>query len=136
MIRRVVMTVYLMVDRLIPYAIKLTFPLWALPVLCFMLASRTIRIWRSILEFIWSVVYPNTPPVLGYAILKGNGQYLRTNREEVLIQQFYDYTSRSKKLIYSGFMNLVEMEADSTVVELECDNLVGLEYLANSLKKG
>jgi|JI6StandDraft_1071083.scaffolds.fasta_scaffold557392_1 hypothetical protein len=78
-IRSLVMAVYIMVDRIIPYVIKLTFPFWAFPVLCFMMASKTIRIWKSIISFVFSVLYPNSPPVLAYAILKGNGQYLRNH---------------------------------------------------------
>jgi len=42
-----------------------------------------------------NLLYPNTPPQLAYALLKGNGQYLRDKQETVLIRQFYDYTSRS-----------------------------------------
>jgi hypothetical protein len=97
--RSLVMSIYLLVDKVIPYAIKITFPFWAVPFLFFMLAWKTFRLWKHIFNFAASLLNPNSPPVLAYAILKGNGQYLRSQSEDVLTHQFYDYTSRSNQII-------------------------------------
>ena len=59
-------------------------------------------------------------PKLAFALVKGNGRYLKKNTENVLINQFYDYTSRSTIILSLEFMNIRELEPESKVVELEC----------------
>lgn len=59
---------------------------------------KFLNFWRHFGSLAVNLIYPNTPPQLAYALLKGNGQYLRDKGETVLIRQFYDYTSRSKKI--------------------------------------
>lgn len=63
-------------------------------------------------------MHPNLPPTLAYAILKGNGQYLRDQHEAVLTRQFYDYTSRSKMNKNLEFMSIAELETDWRVYEV------------------
>ncbi len=92
----IVMAVYFLIDKIIPYLVKITFPFWALPFISFTIAWKFIRLWKNIISFLLSLLNPDTPPTLAYAILKGNGQYLRKHSQDVLVHQFYDYTSRSK----------------------------------------
>lgn len=41
----------------------------------------------------FSMVSPTSP--LHYAVLKGNGKYIKSNAANCLAHQFYDYSSRS-----------------------------------------
>lgn len=86
--------------------IKLTFPLWMIPYFAVLLCMKFLNFWRHVGSLIGNLVYPNTPPQLAYALLKGNGQYLRDKRETVLIRQFYDYTSRSNTYKNVEFMGI------------------------------
>ena len=98
-VNTLIMAVYLIVDRLIPYLIKLTFPIWALPVLGCMLTVKTVNLWKSIFWLLMEVASPNSLPKLVFAVVKGNGRYLRANHENVYVHQFYHYTLRSKQHI-------------------------------------
>jgi hypothetical protein len=73
------MAVYYLVDRVIPYLVKLTFPLWVLPFLCCLFIYKTFNLWRNIFNFLFSLVSPQTSPELVFALVKGNGRYLRKN---------------------------------------------------------
>jgi hypothetical protein len=98
-VNNLVMAVYLLVDRLIPYLIKLSFPLWALPFLGCMLTIKTINLWKSIFWLLVELFSPSSLPQLVFAVVKGNGRYLRSQHENVYTQQFYHYTLRSKQNI-------------------------------------
>ena len=93
---RVVMAIYFMVDKMIPYLVKFTFPFWALPYLFIMGLIKMINLTKLIVTFGLSLLSPAETPKLVFALVKGNGRYLKKNSENVLIHQFYDYTSRSK----------------------------------------
>jgi len=117
-VNHLVMIVYLIVDRLIPYFIKFTFPIWALPFLGCMLTLKTINLWRNIFWLLVDLFSPNSLPKLVFAVVKGNGRYLRAHRENVYTEQFYHYTLRSKQSYNLEFMTVDELEAGSKVIEL------------------
>ena len=113
-----VMTIYYLVDKIIPYLVKFTFPLWALPFLTGMRIIKSIHFTKLIFSFLFSLFSPAEVPKLAFALVKGNGRYLKKNTENVLINQFYDYTSRSTIILSLEFMNIREIEPESKVVEL------------------
>lgn len=92
------MTIYFFVDRFIPYLIKATLPFWALPYFTCMLVLKTINLWKSIICLIFELISPSALPRLVFAVVKGNGRYLRSHNEHVYVDQFYHYSLRSKPL--------------------------------------
>ena len=91
----ILMTIYFMVDKIIPYLVKFTFPLWALPFLSLLALLKMFNFAKLIFTFFLSLLSASEVPKLPFALVKGNGKYLKKNDENVLIHQFYDYTSRS-----------------------------------------
>jgi hypothetical protein len=91
------LTFYETFDKLFSLLIKLTFPLWVFPFLTILVFLKMANLWKHLGSLVTTLFYPNCPPPLAYAILKGNGQYLRDQHPMVLTRQFYDYTSRSKQ---------------------------------------
>lgn len=83
-------------DIWLPLALFTTLPIWIVPALLYLLASRVLQLTRCFLRIGNNLIHhlPRDPPA--YAILKGNGRYLRDDGENVHQKQFYDYTSRSK----------------------------------------
>lgn len=81
-------------DYWMPCLVVLTFPFWLLPVLTFLFLSKTLSFLRYLFTMVQSVMNPHQIPEVGYAILKGNGRYLREDSDKVLVNQFYDYTVR------------------------------------------
>ena len=86
-------------DYIIPVAVLLTFPLWILPALIYYTNYKLFQIAKCILRMGNHIVGNPHPQQPAYAILKGNGRYLREDSENVHKKQFYDYTSRRKGVI-------------------------------------
>lgn len=82
-------------DYAIPVLVVCCFPIWVLPYLIFLTFERTVNVARYLQAVCWYFTNPTHSKILYYAILKGNGRYLREDCQEVLIYQFYDYTARS-----------------------------------------
>lgn len=93
-----ILTLFDILDKTISVLLKLTFPLWVIPFLTILMLLKIANFWKHLGYLIERIMHPNLPPTLAYAILKGNGQYLRDQHEAVLTRQFYDYSSRSNKL--------------------------------------
>jgi len=83
-----------------------------------MLTLKTINLWRNIFWLLVDLFSPNSLPKLVFAVVKGNGRYLRAHRENVYTEQFYHYTLRSKQSYNLEFMTVDELEAGSKVIEL------------------
>jgi hypothetical protein len=58
--------------------------------------SRTFNFIKKIIELPTSIYKPKVTEPIQYAILKGNGKYLKTDSDLVFTYQLYDYTVRSK----------------------------------------
>ncbi len=72
------------------------FPFWLPIYLCFTSTTRTFNLIKNVIRFTTSIWYESPTEPLPYAILKGNGKYVKDHDENVLINQLYDYTVRSK----------------------------------------
>lgn len=85
---------YTYIDYWIPFIAITTFPLWIFPYLLFLIFSKIITILRYLYTILVSILHLNSSSHLYYAVLKGNGRYLREDCEEVFTHQLYDYTAR------------------------------------------
>jgi hypothetical protein len=97
LIEKTLILAYRYMDYWIPVCIFLTFPIWILPGLLYYFACNLLHTCKSIKTITKALI--NSKPAtseLSYAILRGNGRYLREEGEDVHKKQFYDYTSRSK----------------------------------------
>lgn len=86
-------------DYWIPVCVLISFPVWILPGILYYLTHKILQGWRCAVAV--SKTFMNLKPEkmeLSYAILRGNGRYLREESENVHKKQFYDYTSRSKQV--------------------------------------
>jgi len=86
--------IYTYMDYWIPCIVIFTFPLWIFPYLLFLIFSKTISIIRYVYTIGVSLVRPVNLCQLYYAVLKGNGRYLKEDCKDVYTQQLYDYTAR------------------------------------------
>jgi hypothetical protein len=69
---------YRYMDYWIPICVVLTFPAWILPGLLYYLACHILNTCNSIKLISKTVIGLKTPPSqLSYAIIRGNGRYLR-----------------------------------------------------------
>ena len=96
-VKQFVMAIYFMVDRIIPYLVKFTLPLWAIPFITIMTFFKLFKLVKLVVLFLVSLINGRDISQMAYALVKGNGRYLKKNCEEVFVHQFYDYTSRSNK---------------------------------------
>lgn len=79
----------------LPLIFLLTFPLWILPyfyIYCFKKAKALLGWGLGVKKRIEKRIGEEQ---MEYAVLKGNGRYLRLDDARVLEYQFYDYTIRS-----------------------------------------
>jgi hypothetical protein len=82
-------------DYWIPVCVFLSFPIWILPGVFYYLAWKVVQSWKSMVTLGRTLLFNTASSALSYAILRGNGRYLRVESEDVHKKQFYDYTSRS-----------------------------------------
>jgi hypothetical protein len=94
LMEKVMALIILYMDYWLPLVVILTFPVWILPVLIYCLFSKLLQIFKCFLNIGNSLINATPTPDLCYAILKGNGRYLRDEGQSVHKKQFYDYTSR------------------------------------------
>ena len=73
--------------------------MWLPFYLIFTSTSRTIKSIKNIYHFLFSLIAVGPTDQLQYALLKGNGKYLKTDHPAVFTHQFYDYTARSRRLL-------------------------------------
>jgi hypothetical protein len=71
------LVVYTYIDYFIPFIVIFTFPLWVFPYFLFLSFSKIISVFRYLYLIAASIVDRSTPSHLYYAVLKGNGRYLR-----------------------------------------------------------
>jgi len=80
-LKKIIALIYNYMDYWIPCIVVCSFPLWLFPYLLFIAASKTYSLWSYIFKTVFAIVTPISSPPLYYAILKGNGRYLRDNPE-------------------------------------------------------
>lgn len=88
------MFVYQTMDYWLPALIFLTLPLWFLPAISVYLSWKLYSICRCFLKIGNDLMSNCSSAEFSYAVLKGNGRYLREDCPDTLKKQFYDYTSR------------------------------------------
>jgi hypothetical protein len=64
-------------DYWLPLLLFITLPLWILPALFYYSTWRMVQMWKCCLRMGNKLIHTDTPSELSYAILRGNGKYLR-----------------------------------------------------------
>lgn len=98
LIEKAILLIYNSMDYLIPAAVVLTLPLWILPALLYYTNYKVLQLAKCLFRMGNHIVTQQPPQPLSYAILKGTGRYLRES-EDAHKKQFYDYTSRRKRML-------------------------------------
>lgn len=81
-------------DYWLPALIFITLPLWFLPAITAYLSWKLYSVCRCFLKIGNDLISNCSTAEFSYAVLKGNGRYLREDCPDTLKKQFYDYTSR------------------------------------------
>ena len=93
--RAILLLAYRYMDYWLPALLLLSLPLWLLPTATGYLFYKAHRLIKLTLKKGHELAKSDASPTLHYAVLKGNGKYLR-EEEDAFVKQFYDYTSRRK----------------------------------------